>query len=110
MSTSANHVIQPLMLLPSQLPRRPASARSPEMCLVVAMFDDAIQSASRNPNVCTRRQYQDYLDARAWLRDDDREWPFAFRNVCDLLDLDAQAVRAHVLRTNPDLRRLRKAS
>ena len=34
----------------------------------------------------------------AWLMDDDQSYPFAFRNVCQALDLDATAVRDAVLR------------
>jgi hypothetical protein len=32
-----------------------------------------------------------------WFFDDDRQWPFAFRNVCVLLGLDAEALRGWVL-------------
>jgi hypothetical protein len=35
--------------------------------------------------------------AHQWFFDDDRQWPFAFRNICDLLGLDAQALRGRVL-------------
>ena len=81
----------------ARAPRRRTNAYAPEMRLVLALFDDAIRSAARNPDACKRRERHDCLDARAWMLNNDREWPFAFANVCDLLGLDADAVRQRVL-------------
>ena len=39
-------------------------------------------------------------DAEAWLRADDPAWPFSFRNACEALGLDPEALRA-VLLTRP---------
>jgi hypothetical protein len=79
---------------------RPPSAnheQSPEMRLVLAVFEDGIRAATRRFTGGNRREQRDHLDARAWVQDTDREWPFAFANVCDLLGLDADAVRRRVL-------------
>jgi hypothetical protein len=67
------------------------------MRLVLAVFEDAIRAAARQPTGRSRRARLDYLEARAWVEDTDRSWPFAFPNVCDLLGLDADAVRRRVL-------------
>jgi len=84
--------LQPLELLPSQLPRREGPRRCPEMRLVAAVLEDAIRSVhtGRSRRRPSRFEFQ---AARAWLLDDSRDWPFAFANVCDLLGLDATAVR-----------------
>ena len=38
-----------------------------------------------------------YLDAYRWVTSDDCSWPFAFLNVCQLLDLIPETVREEVL-------------
>jgi len=44
-----------------------------------------------------RRRAREYRDAREWLLDDRRDWMFSFHNVCELLSLEARAVRVWVL-------------
>jgi hypothetical protein len=38
-----------------------------------------------------------YLDAYRWVESDDCSWPFSFLNVCQALNLAAEAVREDVL-------------
>jgi hypothetical protein len=38
-----------------------------------------------------------YLDAYRWVISDDCSWPFSFLNVCQVLNLEPQAVREEVL-------------
>src|SRR5215469_16089809 len=38
-----------------------------------------------------------YLDAYSWIRANDFSWPYSFVNVCKLLDLCPEVVRAEVL-------------
>jgi hypothetical protein len=86
-------LLQPLSLLPSQTALRDIANLSPEMRLVVAILEDAVRSVVRYGNPRRRREHVEFLQARAWLLDDSRDWPFAFANVCDLLGLDVRAVR-----------------
>jgi hypothetical protein len=83
---------------PTPLCRRGGREYPPEMRLVLAVFEDAIRAAARPPSIRNGRGQRDYVDARAWVQETDRAWPFAFPNVCDLLGLDADAVRRRVLR------------
>jgi len=78
-------------------PARLGDEPSPEMRLVLAVFEDGIRAATRRPDAGRRRQQRLYREARAWVEDDDRAWPFAFANVCELLGLDPSAVRQRVL-------------
>jgi hypothetical protein len=39
---------------------------------------------------------RDFFDACDWFSEDSREWPYAFGNLCDFLDLDSAAVRQRV--------------
>jgi len=92
-SRYVQRLLQPLAILPSQLRPRAAAERFPEMRLVVALLEDAIHCVMQHRGVLRRRERREFLEARAWLLDDSRDWPFAFANVCDLLGLDAAAVR-----------------
>ena len=65
-----------------------------ELALVAAILEDALRSVSRRDPSGPRRR--EFAEARAWLLDNDRTWPFAFRNVCDLLGVDAAALRESV--------------
>jgi hypothetical protein len=65
-----------------------------ELALVAAILEDALRSVSRRDPYGPRRR--EFTEARAWLLDNDRTWPFAFRNVCDLLGVDAAALRESV--------------
>jgi len=84
---------EPILVLPSQLPLRGNYLNSPEMHLVAAIFEDAVHCVLRNTGVRRGRRWYEYLEARDWIMDDRRDWPFAFANVCELLTLDVTAVR-----------------
>ena len=94
---------EPLSLLPSQLPLRGSYLNSPEMHLVAAIFEDAVNCVLRDVSPRRGRRWYEFLEARDWIMDDRRDYPFAFANVCELLTLDVTAVReslGHVLVTD----------
>jgi hypothetical protein len=95
-STSAYNTTplwEPVSVLPAQLPVRGSYLNSPEMHLVAAIFEDAVHCVLRHTGVRRGRRWYEYLEARDWIMDDRRDWPFAFANVCELLTLDVTAVR-----------------
>ncbi len=49
----------------------------------------------RNPTSGVEREL--YFDAYHWFTSNDYTWPFSFLNVCQLLDLDPEAVREEQL-------------
>jgi hypothetical protein len=87
-------VPEPSIRLPSQIgatyPRFVA-----ELGLVAAILEEALRTVSRQAG--RLRQRRAAAEAYEWFFDEDRKWPFAFQNVCDLLGLDAQALRGRVL-------------
>ena len=94
---------EPMSLLPSQLPLRGSYLNSPEMHLVAAIFEDAVNCVLRDVRPRRGRRWYEFLEARDWIMDDRRDYPFAFANVCELLTLDVTAVReslGHVLVTD----------
>lgn len=88
---------QPVGLLPSQLASRKNRAHSPEMRLVAAILESALRSVVRNANARRGPRRREFIETCYWLLDDGRDWPFAFANVCDLLGLEASAVRQWLL-------------
>ncbi len=84
---------EPIFVLPSQLPLRGNYLNSPEMHLVAAIFEDAVHCVLRTAGARRGRRWYEYMEARDWIMDDRRDWPFAFANVCELLTLDVTAVR-----------------
>lgn len=80
--------------------RRPVPP-TPEISLLAAILEDACFCVRRGALVS--RETRD--DAIAWLLGEVRSAPFcSFREVCDVLGLDAQAVRSELLahiRTRP---------
>jgi hypothetical protein len=77
-------------LLPSQLPPRTEPARG-ERALCRAMVWLALCDLARRGDDAHRSAH---ASAHAWLASDDITWPYAFQNVCAMLDLDCAAVRA----------------
>ena len=80
-------------LLPSQVSTNHGRTHRPELHLVAAIFEDALQCVLRNVGAGRRRKRREFLDACDWFWSDDHDWPFAFANICDLLAIDAAAVR-----------------
>ena len=82
----------PSIMLPTQFRMR-VREPSPEMHLVAAILEDAVSCLTRNAGARRGRRRRELVEARTWFQDECREWPFAFVNVCELLGLDAAAVR-----------------
>lgn len=84
----------PSPILATQLHRRQEPDHSPEMRLAIAVLDDAVRSVTvSSDRRRVRPSSPEFLRARAWILDDNREWPFAFTNLCEMLGLDPGAVR-----------------
>jgi hypothetical protein len=95
-----------MFVLPSQLPQRGGHMNSPEMHLAAAILEDAVHCVVRNADAGTGglrktrfadarrgKRWYEFMEARDWLMDDRRDWPFAFANICELLSIDIDAVR-----------------
>lgn len=74
--------------------RRPATDRQPERVLMLAVVEDGLEAFRRHAFARDPKGREAFTEARDWLWATDRHWPFAFLNLCDTLDLDAEAIRA----------------
>src|SRR5262249_30811642 len=61
------------------------------------VLKQATQDLRRFHGATTAVERELYLDAYGWLTSDDCFWPFSFLNVCQLLHLAPEAVRAEQL-------------
>ena len=90
---SLSPLFQPAAILPAQIESGGAAAFLPEIRLMVAILEDAIncvrnyRDAERGPR---RRLFR---EAEQWFMSHNTAWPFAFERICEALDLDAGHVR-----------------
>jgi hypothetical protein len=93
-------LVEPYLILPSQFFTRLQRTASwtGEQRLMAAILEDAIGicCSSRPPTSAKART----LDRRtwAWVRSDDRTWPFSFLRICEALGLAPSAVREGIRR------------
>ena len=69
----------------------------PERKLAVAVFSQAENDLQKFRYARRGAGYSLYVDARNWITSNDRKWPYSFLNLCDILHLAADAVRAELL-------------
>lgn len=98
-SEAYTHLLQPDTVLPSQYyaALRRKTIQEPERRLVVAILEDAVDCYIKHMFSTDRRSRQLFTDAEEWFADSDRDWPFAFENVCEFLGLDPVYLRNGLL-------------
>jgi hypothetical protein len=76
------------------------TATTPEMRLIAAVLEDAIDCYLKNGAVSTRRGKRIFGEAEQWIFSQDDDWFFGFENICEMLKIDPDYIR-RVLRHNP---------
>jgi hypothetical protein len=66
--------------------------------LMLAVLEDAIFCFQKFPAAQDLRQKIMFRDAKNWLWSDRLDWPFSYRNVCDVLGIDANYLRRGLVR------------
>ena len=69
----------------------------PERKLALAVFSQAANDLWKFRHARRGAGYSLYADARNWITSNDRKWPYSFLNLCDVLNLAADAIRAELL-------------
>jgi hypothetical protein len=87
---------EPDTLLPVQFAGRTGSRRSHvgEFRLMNAILEDAVDMYRKHADAVRGRKHDLFDEAEAWIESADRQWVFSFENICDMLDLDADCLRA----------------
>ena len=70
---------------------------SPERALLLAVVWQAVIDLQKYRFATRRRQQRLYMEAYRWAASDDRRWPYAFRNVAELLDVAPDRLRVQLL-------------
>ncbi len=94
-----SRLFQPDILLPSQFfaTLRRKGAQEPERRLVIAILEDAVECFQKQLWARHHKGRQLFEDAQSWILSEDREWPFSFENICELLDINATYLRRGLL-------------
>lgn len=77
-------------------PAEPA-APTPEKGLAAGVLKQAATDLRRFRTATRGLKRELYLDAHSWISGNDFSWPYSFMNVCKLLDVSPDVVRAEVL-------------
>jgi len=60
---------------------------------MLAVLEDAVDSYRKYALARDPREQACFLEAREWFVSTDRSWLFAFENICDVLEMNADYLR-----------------
>jgi hypothetical protein len=94
-----SRLFQPDILLPTQFfsTLRRKGPQEPERRLVIAILEDAVDCFRKHLFARDHKSQQLFEDAESWILSEDRDWPFSFENICELLDLNPEYLRRGLL-------------
>jgi hypothetical protein len=75
-----------------------AAAIQPEKRLMFAVLSDAVDIVMTAPGSTNVRRRMLFHETVAWIRSDDREWPYSFLNLCESLGFEPGRLRAGLAR------------
>ena len=92
---SGGGLFEPDILLPNQYfaAFRRGRAVEGERRLMLAVLEDAVDSYRKYALARDPREQACFLEAREWFHSHDRSWLFAFENICDVLEMNADYLR-----------------
>lgn len=87
-------------VMPSQFFDLPGGilVHCPERRLMLAVLEHAVATIMRGTGATSMRRRKDAACARRWVDSNEAAWPFAFRNVCEHLGLETDALREGLVR------------
>jgi hypothetical protein len=85
-------ILQPNVILPSQ-DVRARKPLTPEQRLMIAVLRDAINCLEKYRFATNYRGRRLFGEVTQWLGARDGAWPYSFESICEVLGLDANAVR-----------------
>jgi hypothetical protein len=94
-------LFEPDAILPAQFYAlfKQSQYREPERRLMVAILEDAVSCLSMNLHRCNLRQRKQYEEAKHWVTsEEESDWIFSFRNICEVLGMDPSYLRRGLIR------------
>lgn len=83
----------PQVVLPVQWARRSGPGLGERRLMVAVLLDAvAVYNKCRARGVVNRR----FREVDRWFRSRDKEWPFSFERICEVLSLDAALIRSAI--------------
>src|SRR4029077_15487979 len=86
------------------------TATTPEMRLIAAVLEDAIDCYLKYSSVNTRRGKRIFGEAEQWIFSQDDDWFFSFENICEMLKIDPDYIRRVVRQNTKECLRSSKLS
>ena len=80
-----------------------AAAMQPEKRLMFAVLSDGVDIVMTARGTTNVRRRMLFHETAAWIRSDDREWPYSFVNLCEALGFEFQRLRAGLARFIDDV-------
>src|SRR5262245_58956676 len=92
-------LFEPDVILPAQMSwgARSDANTSGARALMLAILEDAVLCIERGHRRRHAGTRQLAAEAQTWMRSDCREWLFSFASICDVLGIDADALRIRLL-------------
>jgi hypothetical protein len=69
-----------------------------EKRLILSVLEDAVECFMKCIDSSTNKGQRLFRDADEWIALEDKRWVFSFDNVCDMLDINAEYMRAGLRR------------
>lgn len=93
-------LFQPDVLVPAQYFEKNKNniEAMPERALMLAILEDAVWCFRKNCLVADNRRKIFFREAEDWIFDDDEGGLFSYRNVCEILGIDADYLRLGLIR------------
>ena len=68
---------------------------------MLAVLRDAVECYQKFALARDPRGHFEFEEARRWIDSTEREWPYSFENICDVLDIDPVYMREGLARYAP---------
>jgi hypothetical protein len=92
-------LLQPETTLPEQFEEiwHRGSTPTPERALALSVLWQAAADLQKFRRARTRKQQRLYMEAYQWVASEERTWPYSFVNLCEVLRLSPDFLRAELL-------------
>ena len=70
---------------------------APEESLAIGVLKQAVHDLRRFRGAIGKLERELYLDAYRWITASDFDWPYSFVNICEVLDVPPEILRAELL-------------
>jgi hypothetical protein len=98
-TAAASALLTSEVLLPEQFyPPLAVRFTSPEQRLMLAVLEDAVYTILKYAGKPGRNPRRLVREAEAWIARSEPSWPFSYENICAVLGIDADALRARLRR------------